>query len=268
MRIEPLQRGDWPRFIELAGAESWLVPESERALFQNGWRRYLFSLRKSERICGFVSAVPHQQGGWIGNLIVARDCRNRGYGAALFEHAVQLLERAGCRDLWLTASVLGRPLYEKKGFRAVDRTVRWVLAESGALQPPDAVAADGLEMLCRQDRKVWGDCRRDLLLHLGRQATVLRQGRSIALLQAGRQRRVLGPWLSEHGDPADHRRMLERLAGGGEIVADIVASAGLETVLEAAGFRRLGENALMVRSRQRPGQLEGLVALASLGSIG
>jgi hypothetical protein len=62
--------------------------------------------------------------------------------------------------------------------------------------------------------------------------------------------------------------MLERLAGGGEIVADIVASAGLETVLEAAGFRRLGENALMVRSRQRPGQLEGLVALASLGSIG
>lgn len=272
MRNEPLQNGEWTRFLDLATEENWMVPKAERALFQNGWRRHMFTLHAFGRVCGFVSAVPHQHGGWIGNLIVDPEFRGKGYGTILFDHAVSRLEQHGCRDVWLTASPMGRPLYEKAGFKIVDRVTRWMLTGECGLSGSIDSPADGLEVLCRQDRKAWRDCRRELIHALARQGTVIGKGLSVALLQAGMERRVLGPWVSDHANPDENRWILQSLAGmvvnGGEIVSDVVESAGMEQLLQESGFHRQGGADLMLRSACRSGRLEGVVALASLGSIG
>lgn len=272
MRIEPLKSGDWTRFMDMAENEGWLVPKAERALFQNGWKRHMFTLSAFGQICGFVSAIPHQVGGWIGNLIVASEFRNRGFGTLLFDHAVETLENRGRRDIWLTASPQGRPLYEKKGFRNVDRVNRWVLKGNTGLTGAIPSDADGLELLCRQDRKGWGDCRAELIHALAGQGTVIRQGMSLALLQAGMERRVLGPWVSDRIGTEENRRILESLNGmvayGGEIVSDVLESAGIDPLLWESGFVQSGGVDLMLRSESRTGQLDGIVSLASLGSLG
>ena len=59
--------------------------------------------------------------GWVGSIFVRPDLRRHGYGRAVTEEVCRGLEAAGCRTLALIASDLGRPIYEKMGFR-IDAT--------------------------------------------------------------------------------------------------------------------------------------------------
>ena len=111
---------DWQVFLALARDAGWRVPKNELALYRGPLAGSAFVLRAGEEVRGFVTAVAHEKSGWIGNLIVPADCRGRGYGALLFEHAVAVRERQGVDQIWLTASPAGRPLYDRMGFAVVD----------------------------------------------------------------------------------------------------------------------------------------------------
>lgn len=55
--------------------------------------------------------------GWVGSIFVDARLRRQGLGRAMTEHVCGALKSAGCRTLALIASDLGRPIYEKMGFR-------------------------------------------------------------------------------------------------------------------------------------------------------
>lgn len=272
LQIVAPDAADWETFLSWAAAEGWRVPSRELELYAGSAGGEAFVLKADTRPLGFVTVVAHQRSGWIGNLLVPPDARGRGHGAWLFDHAAASLEKRGVESLWLTASAQGQPLYGRRGFRSVDRVVRWVLGRSG--QSP-AGTGGGVEALHAADRQVWGESRQELLESVTREGRIFAHGETVLLLQAGAELQILGPWYSRKFCPRENRRVLTaalEAAGTGELVVDALASAPVAALLSAAGFERRGECALMLRGasslRQPAGNLAGLVALASLGSMG
>lgn len=270
--IGPVGDGEWPVFLAWADAEGWRVPEIERQLFAGVFAGSLFCLRGDDGPLGFVSVVRHRRSGWVGNLIVDPARRGRGAGRELFGYAVAALREGGAEDLWLTASAMGAPLYRQEGFRAVDRMVRWSAAGRGGAAAPGGEVRSRVATLCGRDRSVWGEAREPLLGALAEGGVPLVSGESAALLQPGREMRVLGPWIAPERCPRESRLLLvealEVAAAGVEVVTDVLESAGMDALLAAAGFEQRGTTDLMVNGAAEGVDLGRLVALASLGSLG
>jgi len=139
IRIGATRNGDWNILLRLAAAEGWRVTDRESKLFRGAFADSGFALRAPDGACGFITAVSHEANGWIGNLVVAGNNRGRGYGGALLDHTINSLRGRGARCIWLTASKLGRPLYERRGFSVVDGVDRWA-REGEEVGAPSGVA--------------------------------------------------------------------------------------------------------------------------------
>jgi GNAT superfamily N-acetyltransferase len=269
MEVTSVEASDWEVFLSLARQEGWQVPEQELKLVRGPLAECAFSLKNQTGSVGFVTAVNHESGGWIGNLIVHPDWRGRGCGAILFDHAVAVLSRRGAERLWLTASVLGRPLYEKRGFRTVNGVVRWTLEVSPGSFPPGGgeVSKEGL---FRGDCLAWGESRRRLLDPLIEEGRVFGCGETAALLQKRGRIQVLGPWVSPSLCPRENRQVLTSVLAAAEadLVTDVLESSPVSKLLGAAGFRSSGRCDLMIRGDARGVEYSGMVSLASLGSMG
>ena len=268
MRFRQLSDTDWTLFATWAAAEGWRVPDYEQRLLRSLWRSRFFALIDNGRCCGFISAVAYPDSGWLGNLLVARNRRGRGYGTALFEFALAELGAQQCRRLWLTASQQGAPLYSRHGFSTCDRVERWTAPGLG-LEPP--IPELPLSTLLEGDTACWGESRAALLMQLAETGTVIGSDNSPALLQADSEAWQLGPWLARNGRPADPRRILEQARrmtpADKTLCVDILASTALAPHLRDCGFSCCGTTRLMCLSSASPA-LKGVLALASLGSLG
>ncbi|ALC17266.1 GNAT family acetyltransferase [Desulfuromonas soudanensis] len=272
MEIAVAVEGDWPDFLVLAKDEGWRVPPVEEALLTGVLAPCVSVLRQQGAACGFVSAVCHGRNGWIGNLIVAPAARRRGYGERLFAHALAALEERGARSLWLTASELGRPLYERHGFVAVDGIERWISPPRARKPSVPAAIHGATEALSAADRRAWGERRLLLLGALTASGQPFACKETVALLQGGRDLQVLGPWYSATCCPRENRQVLSALLAAAdpevEIACDLLASSPLRSLLAAAGFAPVGGAALMVSGDRAGVDLRRVMALASLGSMG
>lgn len=266
------QPSDWETFYRLAAAEGWRVPQVERQLLQGTWSHCAHVLDIDGAFAGMVTAVAHEQSGWIGNLIVPPSLRGRGYGVRLFHLALAELAERGMSTCWLTASAMGLPLYRKSGFRVVDHVERWVLPESKDSDPGAEPPLLDWQLLRACDRSAWGETRATLLDHLTAHGRLFACDDSLCLLQRGADAQILGPWYSRSLCPRANRRLLQQAVAAAdptvEIVVDILASSPLRQLLAAAGFARSGSTRLMVKGPALTVDLIMLVALASLGSVG
>jgi len=270
--IRPAQKEDWTSFLQLAADEGWRVPRLESMLFQDSWQQHAYAFREDNRFCGLVTAVPHQKSGWIGNLIVPADLRGRGYGQQLFYAAIERLNAQGVSSIWLTASRLGQPIYEKAGFVEVDEIERWVSeTRSPPADIPEGLTGDMLT-LGAADEAAWGE-RRDLLLEaVTRQGQVIACAEAVALLQKDQDLQILGPWYGPKADINCHRRLVQAVFAMAdpqqELVVDVLKSSPLKPLLAEAGFHCAGRNTLMVKGGAKAAKLSSMVSLASLGSVG
>jgi len=69
------------------------------------------------RVVGTGVGAVHGSVGWIGVVFVVPELRGRGLGRAITEAVCDGLEGAGCRSLVLVATEMGRPVYDRLGFR-------------------------------------------------------------------------------------------------------------------------------------------------------
>lgn len=270
MEIKIAGSADWDCFLTLARLEGWRVPAAEVELFRGPLSQCAFALREEERFCGLVTAVAYPKSGWIGNLLVPQAERGKGYGARLFDHAVAALQRQGVNTLWLTASEQGAPLYQRRGFVAVNQVQRWVLRTVGsAIEPTDR--SQSLTRLLVADSVVWGESRARLLAPLAQGALIFAFGQTWAMLQAGARWQVLGPWTSNGHCPRENRQLLMAVLAAAsqetELVSDVLVSSPTNSLLAAAGFKPQGHCQLMARGPVSA-RLQSLTALASLGSLG
>jgi GNAT superfamily N-acetyltransferase len=260
---------DWQVFLRLAAMEGWRVPAGEREFFSGSPAATAFVLKADAACLGFVTIVAYQHSGWIGNLLVAPEARGRGFGARLFARACRELQHRRVKTLWLTASEQGRPLYERAGFRSLDRVVRWCRKVEKGPGPIGDRAWE--EALLAADRLAWGESRRPLLETLGRGARIFAAGGTVLMLQAGAALRVLGPWYSASGCSRENRRMLASAVAAAdscELAADVPAASSASKLLAAAGFMPAGECALMACGEGPAVVPRTLVSFASLGSLG
>ena len=63
---------------------------------------------------------PTGRSGYITNMFTRPKWRRRGLAKQLVDRLVEAAVKAGCAKIYLNASAMGRPLYEKYGFRSVD----------------------------------------------------------------------------------------------------------------------------------------------------
>src|SRR5450631_1112122 len=116
MTIEPLQADDIASFLKMASAENWVAEPWEFTYLLSVFPAGCFCMRDSDgKAIAFVTSLQHEKSGWIGNLIVADEFRGKGIGDALFRKVLEALQAAGVETFWLTASNMGRSLYERYG---------------------------------------------------------------------------------------------------------------------------------------------------------
>ncbi|MDY0190586.1 MAG: GNAT family N-acetyltransferase [Desulfuromonas sp.] len=267
--IAPLQEQHWPLFLHLAQQEGWRISAVESRLYRADSPHPFLCLHQDGELCGFISGVRHEHEAWIGNLIVAVKQRGKGYGAQLFDALVAHLRQHGCTSLWLTASAAGQPLYEKRGFVANDRIQRWIAPGLGT-QPRQQQQGN---FLYHCDRAQHHQDRRQFLRSISHNAHVVRYANNVALLQPSTNLTLLGPWYEQgHQQEAEYQFLLQARRTSARhlpVVADVYASAQLQGVLSAAGFRCCSNTTLMHYTSAGSKRIEpGLQrSLAGLGSF-
>lgn len=273
MVIKPINNDDWDIFYSWAKNEGWTISFQEQRLFQNQWRPSFFTLWKHGSCCGFVSVVIYKTSGWIGNLLVQKPKRGNGYGSMLFDFAMERLEKNQLKRIWLTASPQGAPIYRKRGFINVDQIIRWTGLGTGQKSKRNTSGSSAtVAELIELDHRCWEESRRPLLTSLEDDGIILKEGKSMALLQPGPNFWQVGPWLTSQRDTQETRHLLaeviKRTPKGTPLVMDILESSGLDLLLHQYGFKTRGQNELMCKSREAVENLTGVTALASLGSLG
>jgi GNAT superfamily N-acetyltransferase len=137
---------DLPRVIEMklamfadSGRSGLLAPGIEKAIRDDYADLYAkdlathFVARTKERLVASVGAFiksdlpfryfdpPHY--GFIGDVFTERNFRGQGLATSLNRQAIEWLRAKGVTMVRLLASEVGRPLYEKLGFRPSDEMV-------------------------------------------------------------------------------------------------------------------------------------------------
>jgi GNAT superfamily N-acetyltransferase len=123
MEIRSLQESELNIVWQFTQGEQWTVPrvELEDLLIcfpESGWIGWSdqHELEPPHPI-GTIFAIAYDRMGFIGNVIVEKDFRNRGLGTNLMQHAIQELRRHGLKIIMLDAVSKAVPLYERLGFR-------------------------------------------------------------------------------------------------------------------------------------------------------
>lgn len=168
--LRDLELSDIP---ELAGfaPEEWNMALD--AVLLGHFGRGYFHARvsaESDQIIAVGQGIATGRAGWIGNIIVRPEARNRGLGSRVTQDIVELLRGRGCSTLLLIATELGEPVYQKLGFRKTGEYVFLRLPRLPAvpttsvrrLQPSET------EAVFKLDAFATGEARGDLLApHLG-----------------------------------------------------------------------------------------------------
>jgi len=272
MKIRSATTSDWQVFLTLAKEEGWQVPRLEVDLLTSALNGGAFALLEGGVCRGFVTTAAHPRSGWIGNLILAPEGRGKGTGGRLFDFAVGHLERRGSASIILTASELGRPLYEKRGFRSIGTIERWRHDPAPRRGPRPPFEREGREALCQLDALAWDEARGSLLTFLSERGQTFVAGLSCLHVQEGEDMQVLGPWYSASRCLEENHRLLrlalDAVKYAAPLFTDLLVESGLSPLLDRAGFRPCGSTALMVKG-ECPAELSRhLVSLASLGSLG
>ena len=187
------RREDWQMLLQVAPAGS-VAAES------------------AGRIVGTAIGIDYGGFGWIAMMLVDEAYRGRGVGGRLLEAAIEAIPRHV--SIRLDATPLGRPLYERYGFREETRLTRYVI--DGARQLPTGSSSrvrqltDGdLAVVLDNDPEIFGGDRRAVLEWMAKCAPdytrVARRDSATTSYCFGRQGRVfdqIGPVVTDGDDVA------------------------------------------------------------------
>jgi ribosomal protein S18 acetylase RimI-like enzyme len=145
-RRRDLELADLPGLATFA-PEDWHIA-LDAVLMQHINRRY-FRARVArdtdDRIAAVGQGIITGTAGWLGNIIVRPDARQRGLGTHITQDLIDVLGGHGCTTLLLIATALGEPVYRRLRFRRtsdyvflrVPRLAPAAAAMVRRLQPPD-----------------------------------------------------------------------------------------------------------------------------------
>jgi GNAT superfamily N-acetyltransferase len=159
-----------------------------------GDRRELFRMAIEMTDCRPILAVSedrpigtglgaiHGDVGWVGMIFVEPELRGRGIGRALTVAVCDILQDAGCRSLVLVATDMGRPVYDRLGFREQTRYHMHPAdpLDAAPVPPPGAslrqIRTSDIDAIAVLDRCVSGEDRRPLIKRFAASGWLLEDG--------------------------------------------------------------------------------------------
>ncbi len=161
MRIREMKTTDIDFAFACTRAEGW---KSETKEDFKGFLNYdpggcFIAEDQSSRI-GICVATAYRESGFIGELIIIKEKRGRGYGTRLFDFAVRYLSAKGIKNIYLEGDLAAVPIYEKAGFRKIVRSLRFVGKIRGKkYSNVRKIIPEDLTTICEIDRELFGENR-------------------------------------------------------------------------------------------------------------
>ncbi|HEX9023791.1 MAG TPA: GNAT family N-acetyltransferase [Geobacteraceae bacterium] len=269
MLIDSFRHEDVDAFLALAAEERWICGRWEFAFLLRHFPKGCLVARLDDGPVAFVTAMKYGSSGWIGNLVVRADQRGRGIGCALMERSLQNLMDAGTRTVWLTASEKGRPIYERLGFRAIDRIGRWF--GMGSATGGDEAGNLSMAGILAADWAGWGDTRESMIGEVMELGMVLTRDGNFLICQPGTAGMQLGPWGVTRHETASLLlgAACGRAGAGMPLYLDVPESNDdAARLLRSRGFIERGGSLLMYLGERPAYDPCCIYALASMGSMG
>ncbi|MDO9309412.1 MAG: GNAT family N-acetyltransferase [Deltaproteobacteria bacterium] len=274
MTIAPFLHEDISTFLALAAAENWISERWELEFLLSRFPQGCFAARDEHgKTAGFATSLKHGRSGWIGNLIVAGECRGQGLGELLFVQTLQALRSEKVETVWLTASDMGKSLYEKHGFRSIDTITRWVGTGLGSAPFHGGGIWDGSDLApaIDIDSQAWGDQRGQLLATTLERGRMLSSAAGFAGIQPCGDAMQIGPFSSLDGGTAGElfEAALRMIPGDTKVFMDSPDSnRAAGSIFSRNGMRGSGSNQLMCAGEVPDYRPELLYGLATMGSCG
>lgn len=246
--LRALKKADLQFGLGLSAAAGWnqTIVDWQRALALDVGASFIASLDGSD--VGTVTSVAFGPIAWVGLMLVDARVRGRGVGRALMERALATLDARGVRSVRLDATPLGRPLYEKLGFR-LDYLLHRYAGTPLADQAPrgDQLLAcrpftkHDLERAAALDEQVAGVPRSPLLEALWRERP---QGALVAIDGAGDR---------PHDGPSGSLRgfVLQRAGRLGTLIGPCLGDSTAGELLLAASLDQLSGSSVLVDIPER-----------------
>jgi GNAT superfamily N-acetyltransferase len=198
--------------------EGWAASREQFRIYLEHDPDGCFVAMVEDQPVGMVTTTSYRHSGWIGNLIVEPDHRNRGIGRTLMEQAIECLQNKGATAIRLEGDPPGIPLYRKLGFVDEFESCRFKLVESENRPGPGESAAEtmvssDLDEVAALDTEIVGPHRRRFLelKFLAAELALVRRrkGKIVASLLAApnNQGFRIAPFVAL--EPADARDLLD-----------------------------------------------------------
>jgi ribosomal protein S18 acetylase RimI-like enzyme len=159
--IQPMQPSDLAFAARCTAAEGWEseTPDHFESLYAHD-PLGCFVARLDGQAAGICFATPYSHSGFIGELVVRAEFRQRGIGGALLNRAATYLRERGLNTIYLDGVVAAVPLYERNGFRKICRSLRFVGRVPQRIHPQvRSMQSSDLPEIYRLDRQAFGDDR-------------------------------------------------------------------------------------------------------------
>ena len=182
MKISPIHPADFHRIKHLK-PDGWpdLIPEFQFYCKHDFCLPYKAELQ-GETV-GLGTIILFRGTAWLAHIIVDKNQRNQGIGKTIVQFLLRELENHNLKSISLIATPLGKPVYQKCGFRVVSeytflrRKEAWFapVGEGNVIDFQDEYR----ESLLKLDKEITGEDREDLLNKYLPQARIMVNGPSI-----------------------------------------------------------------------------------------
>jgi len=104
--------------LELLTPIEWQSNAYELFLY-NEWQSWFFPYQViiDNKLVGFGMFFLFEENAWLGWILVHKKYRKQGIGSTISKHLIDKAGEMGANNFILTASELGKPIYEKLGFK-------------------------------------------------------------------------------------------------------------------------------------------------------
>ena len=272
LHIRVMMQGDIAPGMRLKNLAGWNQTPEDWVRFLQANPHGCFVAEYEGQVAGTVATIIYEgRLAWIGMVLVDPQFRGKGIGTALLATAVRYLDGQRIACIKLDATPLGKPLYERMGFKTEYEIERRVLKRTSIVAPPAACQIEDPGPILAADRDFFGADRSALLRSIIAAAPELlvseRQNAKLngyALGRKGSHADHLGPWIASDASAA--RGTLQSFLARsrrGLVYADLLTdNAWARALADERGFELSRALTRMYRGENRhPGRPDQVCAI-------
>jgi GNAT superfamily N-acetyltransferase len=115
MTLSPFTTADIP-YLPLLQPEGWHDIVPVHRFYTAAPFCYPVKITLANEVVGVGTTIMHHDTAWLAHIIVHPEYRNKGIGKYITQSLINSIDSRLCKTIYLIATALGEPVYEKLGF--------------------------------------------------------------------------------------------------------------------------------------------------------